>query len=286
MKIITYNIRNWRNHQGESNVRQVLAALRTADADVIGLNEALHPHPSPDPALPALDFLARELGMHAVFGPSFQPQDAFHRPEAMSGNALLSRWPILAAAAHHLTPVITHQRGLLEARILLPDKTPMTFYVTHLEPKREDVRVEQVRAALSWTVRDRGKPHVLMGDLNTYNPADFPDEATLADFRAQAQARGFTFFEARALPRLLQNGYVDACQSHPQPTWNTEDALWARMDFILLAGSLAAKTTSCRTLDSTIARQASDHLPVLVELEWESPTTLKTTISDLHASLV
>jgi len=267
MKILTYNIRNWQNRDGESNVEQVLEVLRQAEADIIGLNEVRHPHPSPESDLPALDFLARELGMQAVFGPSFQPQDAFHLPEVMSGNALLSRWPILAAAAHHLTPVVHNQRGLLEARVLLPDQSPITLYVTHLEPKREDVRDQQVRSALSWTVRDRGKPHALLGDLNTYNPADFPSGEALADFRAKAEARGFTFFQAQVIPRLLKNGYLDACQTNPQPTWDAENELWARMDFILLSESLAPALRSCTVLDSDLARQTSDHLPVLVDLK-------------------
>ncbi len=265
MKILTYNIRNWQNNQGGSNVRQVLEILKGVEADLIGLNEVLHPHPSPDPDLPALDFLARELGMEAAFGPAFQPQNAFLLPEVMAGNAVLSRYPLLASAAHHLTPVLNRQRGLLETRVLLPDNASFTLYVTHLEPKREDVRVAQTRALLSWAVRDRGKPHALVGDLNTYNPADFPDEAALAAFRARAQARGFTFFQAQVIPLLLKNGYVDACASNPQPTWDTEDELWARMDFILLSQPLAGKIVACQTLDSSGARLASDHLPVLIE---------------------
>jgi endonuclease/exonuclease/phosphatase family metal-dependent hydrolase len=267
MKILTYNIRNWQNNDGESNVEQVLAVLRETGADIIGLNEVLHPYPSPGADLPALDFLARELEMQAVFGPSFQPQDAFHLPEVMSGNALLSRWPILAAAAHHLTPVVNNQRGLLETRVLLPDQSPLTLYVTHLEPKREDVRAEQVRSVLSWTVRDRDKPHVLMGDLNTYNPADYTNESSLADFRAKAEARGFTFFEPQVIPHLLKTGYVDACAAHPQPTWDTEDELWARMDFVLLSEPLAPHLTACHTWDTDFSRGTSDHLPVLIELD-------------------
>jgi len=266
MKIVTYNIRNWQNNAGEDNVRQVLQTLQQMDADVIGLNEVLHPHPSPDPDLTALAHLARELGMASAFGPSFQPQDAFHLPAVMSGNALLSRWPILASAAHHLTPVVNHQRGLLEARILLPDHSPLTVYVTHLEPKNENVRVEQLRSVLSWTVRDRGKPHLLMGDLNTYNPADFENEQALARFRAQAEARGFTFFQAQVIPRLLKNGYVDACAATPLPTWDTEDVLWARMDFVLLSEPLAPRLVECQVVDTPTTRIASDHLPVLVKL--------------------
>ena len=267
MKLLIYNIRNWQDSQGESNVRRLLEVLREADADVIGLNEVLHPHPSPDPNLPALDYLARKLGMEAAFGPAFQPTNAFHLPEVMSGNAVLCRYPILASAAHHLTPVVNRQRGLLETRIFLPDDTAFTLYVTHLEPKWEDVRVQQVRSALSWTVRDRGKPHVIVGDLNTYHPADFPDKDALAAFRAKAEARGFTFFQAQVIPLLLKSGYVDACASHPQPTWNRDDELWARMDFILLSEPLAGSVKACGVIDTPATRETSDHLPVLADVE-------------------
>jgi len=266
MKIVTYNIRNWRNADHQSNLQQVLETLRAADADLIGLNEALHPHPSPEKGLAALDYLARELGMDAVFGPAFQPRNAFHFPQTMSGNALLSRWPILASAAHHLTPVLKNQRGLLEARVLLPDNTPLTIYVTHLEPKDEDARMQQAQAVLAWTIRDRGKPHILMGDLNTYNPADFPTEEALVDFRARAEKRGFTFFRAQVIPKLLKSGYVDACETAPRATWDTEDELWARLDYILLSRALAPQLRRCQTIDAAAARRASDHLPVMATL--------------------
>ncbi len=267
MKIVTYNIRHWENREGASNLHQLLHVLRDADADIIGLNEVLHPFPSPDPDLSALAYLARELGMEMAFGPAFQPTNAFHLPKVMSGNALLSRWPILASAAHHLTPVIRNQRGLLETRVLLPDNRTLTIYVTHLEGKSEEVRIEQTRSLLSWTIRDRNKPHVLMGDLNTYHPDDVADEAKLNAFRAKAEARGFRFFQAKVIPMLLKQGYVDACEQHPHPTWDTEDELWARIDFILLSKPLAPALRACRTLHTPQALNASDHLPVLVELD-------------------
>jgi endonuclease/exonuclease/phosphatase family metal-dependent hydrolase len=162
--------------------------------------------------------------------------------------------------------VVTTQRGLLEARILLSDDTPMTVYVTHLEPKDEAVRMQQLQSLLSWTVRDRGKPHILMGDLNTYNPADFPSDETLTAFRTRAEARGFTFFRAQVIPKLLKSGYVDACEGNPQPTWDTEDGLWARLDFILLSEPLAPRLISCQTIQSPLTRSASDHLPVMAML--------------------
>jgi endonuclease/exonuclease/phosphatase family metal-dependent hydrolase len=40
------------------------------------------------------------------------------------------------------------------------------------------------------------------------------------------------------------------------------------MDFILLSESLAPALRSCTVLDSDLARQTSDHLPVLVDLKW------------------
>ena len=61
--------------------------------------------------------------MSYAFGPTLPAEPL---PGDISyGNALLSRWPILAFAAHHLTPVVSYgQRGLLEARVLLPRACP------------------------------------------------------------------------------------------------------------------------------------------------------------------
>ena len=70
---------------------------------------------------------------------------------------MLTRFPLLAHAGHHLTPIDGHeQRGLLEGRVLLPDgRRTLSVYVTHLDHLSEAARAVQLTALLQWTTRDR-----------------------------------------------------------------------------------------------------------------------------------
>ena len=63
--------------------------------------------------VPALERLAQRLGMTYVFGPCLRWPAQNDMPAGAYGNAILSRWPILAGAGHHLTAVEgKEQRGL------------------------------------------------------------------------------------------------------------------------------------------------------------------------------
>ncbi len=262
MKILTYNIHRWQDAGGRDNTARVLEVLQAANADIIALNEVLHPHPWPAGDQPALQQVAAHLGMHYVFAPAQGRELAFAPEPHNEGNALLSRWPILASAAHHLrTRPEVRTRGLLEVRVQPPQDQPLTCYVTHLDPHDEDIRLAQAKALLSWTVRDRQRPHVLLGDLNTYNPADYPDASLL---QTQCQALGWTYYEAQVMPFLLQNGYVDAFAAAGVGSGVTHAAF--RIDYILLGQALAGRLQRCHTLVDPPADTASDHVPLLAEL--------------------
>lgn len=273
MKILTYNIHYWQGTDGVTDLERTIAVIRDSGADIVGLNEVYHPAKLKGWDQPALEIMATRLGMNFVFGQAQTFPLAFNRPGRSFGNALLSRWPILASAAHHLTPVSgSAPRGLLEARVLLPDaQRTLTVYVTHLDAESEDVRLTQTQALLSWTARDRGRPHVLMGDFNAYNPADYPDPASLDALRRTVEGLGLHLYEPKVLPRLLKAGYVDAwaqAGAGPGPTCcNQPDPLF-RIDYIFISDPLAPALRSCRRWDADPAGVASDHLPVVVDLEY------------------
>src|SRR5512136_1451110 len=100
MKILTYNIHGWRGPEPECafNLDMLTQVISDAGADVVGLNEVFHPFSAEGD--PALTQLAARLGMLYAFGPALSAEES---PRGIPyGNALLSRWPILAHAAHHL----------------------------------------------------------------------------------------------------------------------------------------------------------------------------------------
>jgi endonuclease/exonuclease/phosphatase family metal-dependent hydrolase len=268
VRVLTYNIHGWRDAAGKIDVARLARIIDASQADIVALNEVFHPLVPPGETRPALDLLADALGMAPAFGVALTPQFAF-APLAFYGNALLTRYPLLAHAGHHLTPIDGHeQRGLLEARVLLPDgRTPFSVYVTHLDHLSESVRVQQLSALAQWTVRDRGRPHLLLGDFNALAPVDFAgDPSALDALRARAEFGRLAGQGMEVVPRLLRRGYVDAQASNSVPTFPADNPA-VRIDYIWVSAPLAHALRWCQRWTTEETAEASDHLPVLAEIE-------------------
>ena len=220
MRIATYNIHGWLTQEMQPNVEQVTSVLAATGADIIGLNEVFYPRVMPGSQLPALEALADALGMHFVFGPCMRWPAQDELPADGYGNALLSRWPITASASHLLSPVPDkHQRGLLEGRILLPDQRTLTVYVTHLDHTDEDARLVQLRSLRTWTVRDRNRPHVVMGDFNAISAWDAEQRPDIvAALRAHPLGQNLVPDGGpRVVAQMEKAGYVDAFRLFGEP---------------------------------------------------------------------
>lgn len=265
MKVLTYNVHGWQMPAGGANIALVAEVIEAAAPDVVGLNEVFH-SAGANPR-PALDVLAARLHMHYAFGAT-QPTDPGRHPPY--GNALLSRWPILAHAAHHLTPVVDYgQRGMLECRIQRPTGDMLTIYVTHLDHRREDIRLEQWSAANTWLLRDRNRPHLLMGDFNALAATDYPDAAALARLAAYQEERGWPVPRFDLVGQVTKAGYLDAfAAGHGPASGATLPAVTPerRIDYIFLPAFLREALRSCAPFLNAAAAVASDHLPVLADI--------------------
>lgn len=279
VRLLTFNIRGWRTLSGQFNLERVMQVISATDADIVALNEVFHPQRTVDDQLPgdtpALTYLAERLGMHYVFGPCLRWPATDTLPDHSYGNALFSRWPIIASAAHHLTPIEgKEQRGLLEGRILLPDDRPFTVYVTHLDHTDESARLSQLRAVRTWTIRDRNRPHVVMGDFNAIHPWDYEHRpATLEALAAHPKGKNMVDNGKgpQVIPQMEKAGYIDAVRICGKPGEKTflpaEDDI--RIDYIWLSEALAPAVRSAQVWAETAGEEASDHRPVLVEIELE-----------------
>lgn len=269
MRVLTYNIHGWKGTDGKLDVLRLARIIESSQADVVALNEVFHPLVPPGASRPALDLLAERLRMTAAFGVALTPSDAF-APLASYGNALLTRFPLLAHAGHHLTPIDGHeQRGLLEARLLLPEgRKTLSIYVTHLDHLSEAVRGEQLTALLQWTTRDRARPHLLLGDLNALAPGDYEENPeALAALRSVAWTSRVASDAFQVVSRLMRRGYVDAgAASGPEPTFPTSEPL-IRIDYIWASAPLAGQIRWCRPWQTEDTDLASDHFPVLAEID-------------------
>lgn len=288
MRLVTYNIHGWRTADGAPNWADVAALLHATDADIIGLNEVFHPHPVAGVDEPALAALATRLGMHFVFGPCLRWPAQDDMPANAYGNALLSRRPIIASAAHHLTPKEENlqaavagkeERGLLEARILLPVGGAFTVYVTHLDHTEEQARLAQLRTLRTWTSRDRNRPHVVMGDFNAVSLWDW-DEEGLAFLRRQPENRGGNLANGGSGPQTVAQmekaGYVDLLTRFGTPgqaTFLGTNDKHLRIDYIFASRALAPHATACFIWE-TPAAEPSDHRPVVADLAPDFATAL------------
>jgi endonuclease/exonuclease/phosphatase (EEP) superfamily protein YafD len=130
------------------------------------------------------EYLAKELGRHHVYAAAYVHP---HHAE-LFGNAILSRWPIVATEAlalPHGTPLTGHRRIALAATIQLADRT-LRVVTTHTATMIVDQskRLAQARAVLDSLGQTAG-PQIIGGDFNTVSAY----EVTL--LRRMARKLGF-----------------------------------------------------------------------------------------------
>lgn len=131
-------------------------------------------------------------------------------------------------------------------------------------------RIVEMRALLRSVERHQAGLHVLIGDFNTLAPGERLDFGLLPPrLRALVWLSGGRI-RWRTIRQLLDSGYRDAFrQQHPEdpgctfPTWNPH----VRLDFAFVPAAFSDRVTSCRVFDIPGAREASDHLPLVVEID-------------------
>jgi len=158
VRVMTYNIHGGYGLNGRQGVEAIARVIEGAGTDVVVLQE-IERGWLLEGSTDLLSLLSRRLRMpYTVIGTPTDP---------IAGNAILSRYPILASGQGNLPGLDTLVgRGYTWAQIHLGGGAPLRVIVTHLhhEPERSDVRVAQVDALLqAW-----GKePYtILAGDMN------------------------------------------------------------------------------------------------------------------------
>lgn len=158
LRLLTFNI--WHN-MGDWAAREPLLveAVRSADADVIALQEVLE-----DAAVGLPNqarTLADALGGYTMHFVSTDPEGAPRR----YGNAILTRLPVLAHDSTKLEPLDDY-RTAVRVRVAVAGQ-PVDVVNTHLawQADAQAVRARQIADLLNWLPSD-GTPLVVMGDFN------------------------------------------------------------------------------------------------------------------------
>lgn len=263
LRVVTYNI-----HEGvmrapwsgrpRARIHELRLALGQCKGDLLFLQEVQGEHQRHAmhvahwPAPPQHEFLAQsvEPGYYHAYGKSAVYLHGHH------GNAILSRFPILASEHRDISDHVMEKRGALHVQIRLPvctvalESAPalaqealvLHCFVVHLGLLSAG-RLRQMRALVDW-VRSAVPAHaplIIAGDFNDWNNRlgdALCDRIALAEvhesFRQRPAARTF-------------------------PSWMP----WLRMDRIYQRGF---EVEEARVLKGRRWAQLSDHVPVLADL--------------------
>lgn len=244
LRILSYNIRRG----GAGRERPIAAVIRSVSPDIVVLEEATRPD--------VVENLARETGMG---------QWAARAGKSL---AFMSRERVASYAVH--SPAIS-RHAFLE---IVPAVAPWRVFGVHLSAVHaawtERRRLLELRALLRAVAAHEKGPHVLIGDFNTVAPGDIFDVRRLpARLRALVWLSG-GHIRWRTIATVLSVGYVDSFrQLHPNDLGYTLPTPHphVRLDYAFVPGAFARHVRSCEIVNVPEVAQASDHYPLLLEVD-------------------
>jgi exodeoxyribonuclease-3 len=244
LRILSYNIR----HGGTGREDQLSAVIAAANPDIVVLQEATAP--------PVVERLASRTGM---------TQWASARGESL---AFISRERVRHFEWHH--PRFS-RHAFLE---IDPGPHEFRIFGVHLSALyaawTERHRLIELRALLGAIQRHQHGFHVLTGDFNTLAPGDLLDFRKLPHrLRALVWLSGGKI-RWRTIQLVLDAGYVDAFRvlhdgepGYTFPTW----APHVRLDYLFTPSGFAKRIRGCEIFTHPAAPAASDHLPLLADVD-------------------
>ena len=238
VRVVTYNIHKGVRGVGPGRsleIHNLGHAISRFGADLVCLQEVRKLHRREEkffahwPSVPQADFLAPE-GYTAVYRTNAVTRHGEH------GNAVLSRWPVVAHQHEDMSDHRFEQRGLLHAEMTVHGQS-VHVLVVHLGLVRAS-RQRQLQQLCRYIAREIGPdtPLLVAGDFNEWGPL-LERELGSAGLSSWRQ-KGYATFPSR-LP-LLQLDHVYARGLRPLRLEVPRGGRWTKM---------------------------SDHLPLIAEFE-------------------
>ncbi len=236
MRVMSWNVHAMTGSDGRCDPGRIARVIEELRPDVTGLQEVAAPVAENGGSDPAR-IVGALAGMRSAFGPTM-----YHRLGVAFGNAVLSPHPILAVRNYDLSVPGREPRGCVRADVAL-ERTHVHFFAAHLGLHWRERRRQAAQLLSADILRDAALAHplVLVGDFNSLSVRS-------------------------AVPRWLRRQLVDCARAarNEAPTFPSWFPL-LRLDHCYV--DTAFRVVSVEVVRSALARRASDHLPVVVELE-------------------
>jgi exodeoxyribonuclease-3 len=245
LTLLSYNIRSG----GLGREAQLARVIEKCGADLVVFQEATHP--------PVIERLATKTGMSMW---AALPKHSL---------AFMSRVPIARYEWHRPT---WSRRRFLEIAL---EGTTFRIFGIHLTAVHsnwtERQRLRELKALLASIARHQTGFHVLVGDFNTLAPGELLDTRRLPPRLRALVWLGGGRIKWQTIDRMLQAHYMDGYRLlHPSdegftfPTWDPH----VRLDYLFIPELFAGRLEDCHVVDGEAAKTASDHFPLLANLEW------------------
>jgi exodeoxyribonuclease-3 len=244
LRLLTYNIR----YGGVGRVGALASVVNACTPDVVVLQESTRPD--------IVEQLAAATGMAAW---------AAHPSRSVG---FMSREPV---DHHQWHRPAWSRRAFLE---IVPKGGAIRVFGLHLTAVHsnwtERRRVRELRAVLAGIERYQDGLHVVAGDFNTLAPGE-----TLDVGRLPPRLRAVVWLTGRqirfqTIKIMLDRSYVDAYRSlHPHEAGHTFLAHdpHVRLDYVFIPLAFADRLRACEVFAHPAATAASDHLPLLAEID-------------------
>lgn len=249
MRVATFNVHYWTDRALRPTADEAIELIRGLHCDAVVLQEV----PEGDDTLARV---AAALAMHHAYAPA-----------SALGNALLSVAAPRSFAVLQLADASCEARSLLVATLPWAGGT-FTLAGLHLDPEREEVRLQQLERALAGFDAHAGPGLALLaGDFNALCLRDYDDDALRRIGAHRASGDREPPF-GRVTERLADRGFVDLWRAAGATGRVADEAAtcWAgtRIDYAWARAGWEehARLVACEHVPSRV----SDHLPVVVEL--------------------
>lgn len=234
LRVMTYNIHVGIGVDKKNDLARVASVINRERPDLVAVQE-VDRGVERTTGVDQMAELARLTRMEFAYAPNLRYQGGWY------GVAVLSRFPILAFDHRRYAEMRdAERRGFIRVEVDVGGGRRVSFVNTHLDYKHDDNRLYEARQLLD-ALRDVKTPLVIAGDFN--------DPPTGDTYRAMLASFADVWLEGRAAGDGL---------TYPS------DKPAKRIDYIF------ANRESWRVKNArVVSTEASDHLPLVAELEME-----------------